>query len=299
MANVLKALLARLNQSAVAVVPLALLGGAAYGIKESIYTVEGGHRGIMYSRISGIQEDVVDEGFHFRVPWFQRPIIYDIRAKPHTFVSPTGTKDLQTVDISLRVLYKPNRNNLPQLYRDLGTNFDERVLPSIVNEVLKSIVARFNAAQLITQREGVSMMIREQLIDRATEFNIELDDVAITALSFGAEYSAAVEAKQIAQQEAQRAAVLVQQAVQQKEQKIVEAEAEAKNAEVIGKAVAENPGFLNLRKIDAAREIAATIANSQNRVFLDANSLLLDVNSTTIDESKLLKKKAQASKSGW
>jgi prohibitin 2 len=95
--------------------------------------------------------------------------------------------DLQTVDISLRVLYKPNRNNLPQLYRDLGTNFDERVLPSIVNEVLKSIVARFNAAQLITQREGVSMMIREQLIDRATEFNIELDDVAITALSFGAE----------------------------------------------------------------------------------------------------------------
>ena len=64
-------------------------------------------------------------------------------------------------------------------------------------------------------------------------------------------------------------------------------------------AVAENPGFLNLRKIDAAREIAATIANSQNRVFLDANSLLLDVNSTTIDESKLLKKKAQASKSGW
>jgi prohibitin 2 len=46
------------------------------------------------------------------------------------------------VDISLRVLYKPNRNKLPTLYRELGVNYDERVLPSIVNEVLKSIVAR-------------------------------------------------------------------------------------------------------------------------------------------------------------
>ena len=68
------------------------------------------------------------------------------------------------------------------------------------------------------------MLIRNQLIDRAKDFNIILDDVAITELSFGREYAAAVEAKQVAQQEAQRAAFVVDKAKQEKQQKIVQAE---------------------------------------------------------------------------
>jgi len=194
---------------------LAAAGGAVFGISNSMYTVEGGHRAIIFSRLGGIKDETFTEGLHFRVPWFQQPIIYDIRSRPRKIASPTGSKDLQMVNITLRVLSRPDATFLPDVHKNLGVDYDEKVLPSICNEVLKSVVAKFNASQLITQRQQVSLLVRRELTERARDFNIILDDVSITELSFSKEYAAAVEAKQVAQQEAQRAAFFFEQAYQE------------------------------------------------------------------------------------
>lgn len=178
------------------------------------------------------------------------------------------------IQISLRVLFKPDPKELPFIYRRLGrggqylpellryfqsghywflvvlspkinysnalpfTNanldYEERVLPSIVNEVTKAVVAQYNASELLTKRDAVSKQIREMLNKRAGDFKILLDDVSITHLAFSKEYTAAVEAKQVAQQDSERAKYIVERAIQEKRTIVIRAEGEAKSAMLIG-----------------------------------------------------------------
>ena len=83
----------------------------------SIYDVRGGSRAVIFDRISGVKEQVINEGTHFLIPWLQKAIIYDVRTKPRNISTNTGSKDLQMVSLTLRVLHRPDVPKLPQIYQ--------------------------------------------------------------------------------------------------------------------------------------------------------------------------------------
>ena len=173
-------------------------------LTQFFFTVDGGQRGILFDRFHGVKPKVYGEGMHFLIPAIQTPKIFEIRTRPQVISSRTGTRDMQTVAISLRILFRPDPEFLPTIYLNVGEDFEQRIIPSIGNEVLKAVVAQYNADQLLTQREKVSAEIKEILVNRAADFHLFLDDVAITHLEFGKEFTSAIEGKQVAQQNAEK-----------------------------------------------------------------------------------------------
>ena len=289
----------------------ALAGGLLYLSWHSLFSVAPGERAIKFNVFRGVLPEVLSEGTHILIPLVERPIVFDVRTRPRAIKSTTGTRgesndvaittsslpllystkpiphpptfasccsaDLQMVDIGLRVLTRPDASALPDIYRRLGMDYDDKVLPSIVTEVVKQVIAQFNATALLTQREQVSRKIKDLLADRAKEFHIVLQDVSITDLKFGREFELAVERKQVAQQEAERARFIVDMAQQEKVSIIIKAQGEATSAEMIGMAAAQNPGFVQLRRIDAAKDVAQIVADGANTVYMSADALLLNL----------------------
>lgn len=142
--------------------------------------------------------------------------------------------------------------------------------------MMKQVIAQFNASMLLTNREAVTSLIKECITRRARDFHIEIEDVSIINQTFSREFNSAVEEKQVAQQEAERARYIVVKAQQEKKQMIIRAEGEARAVELVGLPTKNRKEYIELRKIDAAREIASLIAESHNRVYLNADTLLLN-----------------------
>lgn len=257
------------------------LGAAVLGyvLNNSLFTIDGGYRALIFDRYSGLKPKICGEGINFVVPILQFPIPFDIRTSPKVISTKTATKDLQTVNLELRILYRPEIEYLNTLYLNLGKDYDERILPSIGNEVLKSIIAQYNAEQLLTQREQVSKEIRERLTQRAGEFHIILEDIAITHLTFGKEFTSACEQKQIAQQDAEKAKYLVQQQEQEALAAIIKAEGEAEAGRLLKEAVEKyGTTILEMRRLEAAKKISESLSKSGSVAYIPGgNNTLLNI----------------------
>merc|ERR1712070_28514 len=201
----------------------AFVGVGATAVASAIYDVDGGERAVMFDRFRGVLETTSGEGTHFMVPVIQSPTIYDVRTRPKSLSSVTGTEDLQQVNLTLRVLCRPNVEKLSSIHLNLGPDYDDRVLPSIADE-------------LLTRRQEVTEQIAKSLRIRAEDFGILLEDVALTHLSFSHEYSRAIEAKQVAQQDAERAKFVVMKSEQEREAAVIRAEGESESAKLISQA---------------------------------------------------------------
>lgn len=223
----------------------------------SYTVVDAGTRGVLktFGEVTG----VYDEGLHFRMPFITSVVHVDVKTQRLQADSAAASRDLQNVTTQVVLNYRPNPEEVGELIRSIGTGYEDVVINPAVQESVKAATAQFTAEQLITQRPEVSNTIRDVLVERLTQSGIVVEALSITEFNFSEEFSRAIEAKQVAEQDALRAERELQRAQIEARQQVAQAEAAAEARLARAQAEAEalrlqreviSPELLQLRYIE-------------------------------------------------
>jgi regulator of protease activity HflC (stomatin/prohibitin superfamily) len=184
----------------------------------SITIIPTGHTGVVTS-FGRVESKTLDEGVHFKAPW-KRVIKMDNRIQKASLELSCFSSDIQETSILYTVNYQINSQNASQIYKTVGKKYYDTVVTPAVSEVVKVVVARYTAENLVNNRNELAVAIEKELSEKLMQFNVVLVSTSIENMDFTDAYTSAVEAKQVAQQNKLKAAT-------EAEQKVIEAKANA------------------------------------------------------------------------
>ena len=230
----------------VLIIPIAIL--VILGLFSPWVQVGAGQRGVVMN-FGAVQDKVLNEGIHFRVPIMQEITLMDVKIHKVVTDAASASSDLQDVALSVALNYHivPEKANL--VYQTIGVDFKERMIDPAIQEVMKAVSARYTAEELITKRPAVSAEMQESLTKRLLLSNISVDAFSIVSFSFSKIFTDAIEAKQTAEQNALKAKRDLDRIKVEAEQTITAATAEAEALRLQKMNI--SPDLIELRKIEA------------------------------------------------
>lgn len=186
-------------------IALLILIVALIGAVSAVRQVNTGSIGVVtqYGKVTGRE---LDEGLSFVLPFGLNSVaMYDIKVQKETSSTQAATKDLQDVSAEVVLNYRLNRGDVSKVHQTVGVSYKDKLITPALSEVFKSASAQYNASELITARASLKKDVYEQLSERLTKYGIKVEDVSITNFKFSDSFAEAIEQKQVAQQNAERA----------------------------------------------------------------------------------------------
>ncbi len=229
----------------------------------SVQIVDSGHRGVLlHWNAVDVTAPPLDEGLHFVVPFQDQVVNMEVRTLLFVKGTTSASKDLQTVTTEVTVNYAPNPETINTLYKEVGLDYQNRIIAPAVEEVVKQVTANYNAEELITKRPLVKSDIETEIGIRLNVYNIVTEVISITDFQFSSLFSSAIESKVEAEQKAQKAEndlLRIEVEARQIEQQakgiaaanVAQAEGEAEAIRVINEALSANPFYLEWLKTQA------------------------------------------------
>lgn len=189
-----------------------------------------GYTGILVT-FGRVEENILDAGIAFHLPW-QNVIKMDNREQRDAFALEAFSKDIQQVGIQGSVNYNIDKSTAMRLYRDVGTEYVTILVNPRIQEDVKIVIAKYTAENLVANRQAMSDQIYDLLKSELAPKGINIISLAIENIDFTDQYEAAIEAKQVATQEKQRAQT-------QQEQQTMEATQKAERERIAAQAAAD------------------------------------------------------------
>jgi len=244
----------------IAIIGLIVVAGIA---SASVQIVDAGHRGVLlHWNAVDVNAPPLEEGLHFVVPFQDQVVNMEVRTLKFVKATSAASKDLQNVSTEVTVNYHPAPSAVNTLYKEIGLDYQNRVITPAVEEVVKQVTANYNAEELITKRPQVKSDIESEISVRLNTYNIVTEVISITDFQFSALFASAIESKVEAEQKAQKAEndllrieVEARQVATRAEgiarANVAQAQGEAEAIAVINQALAQNPNYLDWLKTQA------------------------------------------------
>jgi regulator of protease activity HflC (stomatin/prohibitin superfamily) len=227
---------------AVAVLALIVIGVIAAA---SVQIVDAGHRGVLlHWNAVDTNAAPLDEGLHFVVPFQDQVVNMEVRTLKFVKGTSSASKDLQTVTTEVTVNYSPSPNSVNTLFKEVGLDYQNRIIAPAVEEVVKQVTANYNAEELITKRPLVKSDIETEITTRLNVYNIRTQVISITDFQFSQLFSSAIESKVEAEQKALKAENDLRRIQVEAQQAFAVAEGQANAIREIETALSESPNYI-------------------------------------------------------
>ena len=205
----------------------------------SFRTINSGEVGIRV-RFGKVISTQMNEGVNFKIPLIEKIVKMNIQVQKVEVETSSASKDLQDVNMKLAVNYRVDGTKATELYKNVGTKYDEVVLQPAIQESIKAVTSQYTAEELITNRSEVSKKCMETLQSKVEKYGLSIDNFNITNFNFSAEFNKAIEEKQVAEQKVLTAKQELEKSKVEAERKVVEAEAEKKANEMKQQSLTDN-----------------------------------------------------------
>ena len=249
---------------------------AAVAILSSIKIVPAGCTGVV-TTFGEVSDTSLTEGLHFVIPFAQKVEVISNKIQIYEATADAVSKDLQAVSTKIAVNYRIRSEASARIFRDIGVDYKDVILMPTVQEGMKSVCAKYNAEQLISQRASVAEEIKTELEGKVNEYGIEIEKFNIVNFDFSKEFNEAIEAKQVAEQNLiktrteQNQAIVVAEAEAKKKVIAAEADAKAIKARADAQAAANktiseslNPSLIQYQTIERWNGVLPKVAGSAN-----------------------------------